>query len=324
MWRTRAFLGRGSRSASVESDQPGRTPRSDGSGFRSRMDEGCPGTPTHSWPAHPNCGSLDRETLSTLLTRRRLLSSGLLAMGTAALIGIPAAKAASTVSVWGLDPGGAHEACGCSACAACRTHALNKIFASAADADTGRAHPYCRCAVTQLSAVEPRVFEALFVSGGRRGSVDRRWQWVQAALASAAPVPLPSLAAPPRAPADGSTTPEATTAGSSHPRAPLGTATASRIRAAWIRREPPGRRVLFVQVDTDHALEAEIRLIRHRKQLLRRHLPPVNGRQTVRIPLPAKITPGPAQLQVRLTEAAGVRHTSNRMLSVPAIQAPHR
>ena len=194
------FLGRGSRSASVEPDQPGRTPRSDGSACRSRMDEGGLGTPARSRPAHTNCGSLDRETSSPLLTRRRLVSSGLLAMGTAALIGMPAARAASTVTVWGLDPDGGHDSCGCSACAACRAHALNKIFASAADADNGRAHPYCKCVVTQLSTVEPHVFDALFVSGGRRSSVDRRWQWVQAALASAPPIPTPqSVASPPTA-----------------------------------------------------------------------------------------------------------------------------
>ncbi len=321
MWGTRSLLGRGSRSASVESDQPGRTPRPDGSGFRSRMDEGCLGTPTHPKPAHPNCGSLDRETLSTVLTRRRLVSSGLLAMSTAALIGVPVAKAASTVSVWGLDPDGGHEGCGCSACNACRTHALNKIFASPADAHGGRAHPHCKCAVTQLSSVDAHVYEELFVGGGRRTSVDRRWQWVQAALASTAPIPTPSPPPPVPPPAAGAP-PSGHSAPTPAPtRAELATAAAATVRAAWIRRLAPRRRVLFVQLRTNHPIEAEISLLRHRKRLASRHLPAVNGRQTIRIPLPIKVTRGPAQLHVRFTTTAdGTTRTTTRMLSVPAKQ----
>ena len=286
------------------------------------MDEGCPGTPTHPRPAHSNCGSLDRERLSTPLTRRRLVSSGLLAMGTVALIGVPTAKAASAVSVWGLDPDGGHEGCGCSACAACRVHALNKIFASPADADSGRAHPHCKCAVTQLSSVEAHVHEALFVSGVRRNSVDRRWQWVQAALASTAPIPTPSPPppAPPavdEAPATWVCRPDAR-----RTRAPLATPAAANVRAAWIRRLAPGRRALFIQVQTNHPIDAEISLIRHRRRLAGRHQRAIKGRQTIRIPLPVNVTRGPAQLHVRFTDPAGdSKKTVTRMLSVPAKQA---
>ncbi len=38
------------------------------------------------------------------------------------LVGAPVARAALTVSVWGLDPDG----CGCSSCTACRSHAANR------------------------------------------------------------------------------------------------------------------------------------------------------------------------------------------------------
>ena len=319
------MLGRGSRSASAESDQPGRTPRLDGSGFRSRMDEGCPGTPTQPRPAHLNCGSLDRETPSTTLTRRRLVSSGLLAMSAAALVGVPIARAASPVGVWGLDPDGGHEGCGCSACAACRGHALNKIFASPADADGGRAHPHCKCVVTQLGSVETHVYEALFISGGRRSSVDRRWQWVQAALASTAPIPTPfpqTPVRPPavRAPSSGTAAPE------SAPNVPSRAGTAAvALRSAWIRRIAPGRRVLFVQLQTNHPVDAQIRLVRHRERLAGRDLRSSGGRQTIRIPLPVKVTSGPAQLRVRFTSSADdTRHTASRTLSVPAKQEHHK
>jgi hypothetical protein len=239
-------------------------------------------------------------------------------MGTAVLVGAPLARATSTVSVWGLDPDGGHDSCGCSACAACRAHALNKIFASAADADRGRAHPHCRCVVAQLSVVEPHVFEALFVSGGRRSSVDRRWQWVQAALASAPPVPTPQSASS-QPTANDAAMPETVTGSSPH-RQERGTAAGATIRAAWIRRLAPGRRALFVQLDTTGPIEVDIRLLFARSPLLRRRLATANGRQTFQIPLPTAAPPGPAQLHVRLTDTAGARQIVTRMLSVPAVQ----
>ena len=71
---------------------PGRTSHSDGGGFRSRVDESCPGTPTHLWPSHASCGSLDRPRDSVSVTRRRLVNSGLLAFGTAVLVTAPIAQ----------------------------------------------------------------------------------------------------------------------------------------------------------------------------------------------------------------------------------------
>ncbi|MCY7303529.1 MAG: hypothetical protein LH654_10975 [Thermoleophilia bacterium] len=281
------------------------------------MSEGCLGTPTHSKPMHSNCGSLDRETPETQLTRRRLVGAGLLAMGTATLVRAHAARASSEISVWGLDPDGGHEACDCTACGACRAHALNKIFASAADADAGRAHPYCKCTVAELSSVKPHVYSALFGDGGReRRSVDRRWQWVQAALAAAAPIPTRMADAP-------SVDNRANDRNGA--RVPLGTAATPTIRAAWIRRIAPRRRELFVQLDTASVVEAEIRLTRYRTTLVRRHVPKVNGRQILRIPIPVKVTRGPAQLEVWFRDAtAGRKNTARRLLSVPAKQAPER
>jgi hypothetical protein len=277
------------------------------------MSEGCLGTPTHPKPAQTNCGSLDRETPNAQMTRRRLVSTGLLAMGAATLFGASAATAGAMVSVWGLDPDGGRDTCGCSSCAACRTHALNKIFATAADADAGRAHPHCKCSVTQLGTVRPHVYDALFVGGGERPSVDRRRQWVQAVLASAAPVPPAALALP--------ATPEMAAKVPDTTRAALSMASTAKLRAAWIRRLAPRRRALFVQLDTGHAVEAEITLKRHGKTMVRRYLPAVNGRETIRIPLPVRVTRGPAELRVRFTDTvAGSQHTTGRMLSVPSKQ----
>ena len=102
-------------------------------------------------------------------------------------------------------------------------------------------------------------------------------------------------------------------------------ATAATIRAAWIRRIAPRHRVLLVQVDATYAVEAEISLKRHRKTLVRRYLPIVSGRETIRIPLPVKVTRGPAQLEARFTDTTvGRRHTAGRTLSVPAKQPRQR
>ena len=274
------------------------------------------GTPTRIWPAQTNCGSLGRGAISTPLTRRSLVGSGLVAMGTAALVGVPLARAAATVGVWGLDPDGDRDGCGCSACAACRAHASNKIFASAADADAGRAHRHCRCLVTQLASVETHVFEALFVSGGRRSSVDRRWQWVRAALASAAPVPAPAEPAP-----EAVMEPEPTSGGD---RALQRGAAVATLRSAWIRRLAPGQRVVFVQLEANHAVEAELTLLRVRRSVARRHLPSVSGRQTIRIPLGVNVSPGPAELRVRFSAGDGTTRTTTRVLSVPAVRPRRR
>ncbi len=328
-----SFLGQGSRSASVESDQPGRHPRPDGSGIRFRRGEGCLGTPARSRSAHSPCGSLDRGTLSRALSRRQLVGAGL-AVGTAAFLGVPMAEAAATVDVWGLDPDGGHHGCGCSACAACRAHASNKIFASAADANAGRAHPRCKCAVTQLASVESYVYDALFVDGGQRVSVDRRWQWVQAALASAPPVPPPTQPATAEAPA--ATAPQAGAADGAGtgtgPVAPdprddrgtLGAAAGARLRAAWIRRPAPGRRVLFVQLEARLPVETTIGLFRDRRPLARRQLPTVHGLQTIRVPLTSGVARGPARLNVRFRDASGSTRTATRALSVPAKQPRQR
>ncbi len=281
------------------------------------MDGGCLGTPARTRPAQSSCGSPDRGTLSTPLSRRRLLVAGLTA-GTAAVVGASAAAAAPPVAVWGLDPDGGHQGCGCSACSACQAHALNKIFASAADANGGRAHPHCRCAVTQLALVESYVHDALFVQGGQRASVDRRQQWVQAALASAPPVPPPSSSPDVGSTAGTSSEPDTRAAQSSVGGSTAVVPAAPKLRSAWVRRLAPGRRMLYVQVETGQPSEATIALLRDHRRLVQRHLPELGGLQTIRVPLDWDVTRGPARLQIRFRDGAGKMHTATRMVSVPA------
>jgi hypothetical protein len=173
--------------------------------------------------------------------------------------------------------------------------------------------------VTELSSVEPNVFDALFVNGARRSSVDRRWQWVQAALVAAAPIPAPSPHSPPPTPVDAAS-PRLEEVSIPEELVTATSAAAPTLRAAWIRRLSPGRRVLFVQIGTDHAVEAEISLIRDRTTLARRHFPAISRRKIVQIPLSPKVTGGPAQIRIRFTEIGGPRKTVLRMLSVPSKQ----
>ena len=327
MWRAlAAFLGRGSRSAPVESDQPGRHFRSDESGFRSRVDESCPGTPPHLRPALSVCGSPDRgmvqrKAISAPLSRRQLLVAGLTA-GAAALVGAPVAGAAPEVAVWGLDPSAGREGCGCSGCVACRAHAANKIFASAAAADAGRAHPRCKCAVAQIDTVDSSVYEALFVEGGARTSVDRRRQWVVAALASTSPV------APPPDPAPPTVDPQPpASVGPTHPFAVWPASSPAMpgpiLRSAWVRREPPARRVLYVRLASAVPVEATVALVpglAGGPVGVRRRVRVTGGRRTVQMALAAGVAHGPAQLSVKFRDESGRTRHVTRLVSIPARQ----
>jgi hypothetical protein len=105
--------------------------------------------------------------------------------------GTPNARAIFGLSA---DWGAGHPACvpdrgesACGGCYACIRHAHNKVFATAAAADSGRAHPHCKCVVIPLGVVSPAVYDALFASAR---SVDRRTPGIDALLARPAPRPL--------------------------------------------------------------------------------------------------------------------------------------
>jgi hypothetical protein len=73
-------------------------------------------------------------------------------------------------------------------CKACHSHAANRLFATHAAADQGRAHPGCNCKVVRSSVVDPVQWKALFGNARRLShkSVDRRWASTKHALKQAA------------------------------------------------------------------------------------------------------------------------------------------
>jgi hypothetical protein len=73
-------------------------------------------------------------------------------------------------------------------CKACHHHAANRLFATRAAADTGRAHPGCRCTIVRSAAVDAVQWNALFGTARHlsRRAVDRRWASTTRALALAA------------------------------------------------------------------------------------------------------------------------------------------
>jgi hypothetical protein len=72
----------------------------------------------------------------------------------------------------------------CGGCYACIRHAHNKVFATAAAARSGRAHPRCKCVVIPLGVLSPAVYDVLFASSR---SVDRRTPGIEALLTRPAP-----------------------------------------------------------------------------------------------------------------------------------------
>ncbi|MEZ5247968.1 MAG: hypothetical protein R2713_01745 [Ilumatobacteraceae bacterium] len=86
-------------------------------------------------------------TAGRALTRRALLAAASATTGGLLLAGHVAAD--DMVVTYALDPtiGGTCLAPSCSTCNACQAHGANKLFASAAAAEAGRAHPNCLCTV---------------------------------------------------------------------------------------------------------------------------------------------------------------------------------
>ena len=130
--------------------------------------------------------------------RAFIVGGAALVAGFASVRAAPGGEAASApprpvYRVYQLDPkpdpaGGNASVCtrrgGCAGCRACRRHAANKLFVSAAAADAGRAHPHCKCRV--VSATLPAAAWAALFGGPvtpRRLSVDRRQAAVRAVLA---------------------------------------------------------------------------------------------------------------------------------------------
>jgi hypothetical protein len=126
----------------------------------------------------------------TALDRRRFLAllaaSGTLAIGARGLTALGAAAPDPPSLVWRLDshwgyPTGPSQKTHCQ-CNACVHHARNKVFATRADADAGRAHAHCVCQPRAVQ-IDAQKFSTLFPGGG--GSVDLRTAGVASAYQSA-------------------------------------------------------------------------------------------------------------------------------------------
>ena len=117
---------------------------------------------------------------------------GLIAGGALAL-GLPGlASAANRVPVWRLDAvhgqGAGAYAANCAGCHACRSHALNRVFANKDAAVKGKAHAGCNCKIVKATMSEAN-FIKLFGPVGKpeRDVIDRRWASSRKALRSAKP-----------------------------------------------------------------------------------------------------------------------------------------
>jgi hypothetical protein len=118
-----------------------------------------------------------------LISRRAVVARGFAAL--AGLYGANSAQAA-TRGVSHRLKAGPH----CN-CRACHHHAANKLFATRAAAEHGRAHPGCKCTIVRTSAVNTAQWQALFghAHKPRHLSVDRRWASTKRALRQAARAP---------------------------------------------------------------------------------------------------------------------------------------
>jgi hypothetical protein len=248
------------------------------------------------------CGSPGRDGPPRTFSRVGFLGAGLAsAVGGLGAYAMQAA-AAETVQVWGLDTTGGsdHAGCDCSACAACIAHAANKLFSSAAVADAGRAHPHCKCVVVSLGRIDEGIYRSLFVAGGGRDSVDRRYQWVQAVLTH----DPPSVMRPARAPA----------------RVPA-VRTAPSVQAILVRVRPRhgrnGSRWLYVDLEAEEVVTVGLSLTREGPVIARRVTGDVSGSRRIKLLIPPDAQAGTARLRVRLHNSAGAVKIITRSVRIP-------
>ncbi len=276
-----------------------------------------------------------------MFSRVGFLGTGVVAAATVAGLYAQRATASVSVQVWGLDPawGGDPQACGCGGCTACHSHATNKLFASVSDAGANRAHVFCKCLVVPLALVDESIYNALFLEGGPRASVDRRSPWVRDLLAQGPPVPVPPLpvspAPVPTERADGSPAENSAPGGTSTPpdltenlrgvstetlgRYPRGSdrhvqATLARVR--W-RSKHHGKRALYIDVNAVEAVTVTLALVRGSETLARRTVTAVHGEQTLKVMIPSKLKGRSAHLHVMFQDAAGNTKRSTRAIAIP-------
>lgn len=134
------------------------------------------------------------------LNRRAFLGTVLGAAALAVPLSERASAATGTVYRLSADWGAGHVHCvpnrgqsGCGGCYACVRHARNKVFATAAAADAGRAHARCKCVVLPFETVDAATFQQLFAASA---SADRRTPGINDLLARSTSVPVPILRSP--------------------------------------------------------------------------------------------------------------------------------
>ncbi len=117
--------------------------------------------------------------MDVISRRAMLVRGGVLLAAASPLLRAATALGAPSTHVYKLVPSRT-----CKACSACKRHGHNKLFASAAAAEDGRAHKGCRCRVRRTRSVSTARRVKLFDADGKadRTVVDRRWPWVAKAL----------------------------------------------------------------------------------------------------------------------------------------------
>ena len=275
-------------------------------------------------------GSPGRERPVRTLSRRTFV--GAAALATCGLsFGLPAAGAATaSLQVWGLDPYADADGCSCKGCAACVSHAANKLFATSPAADSLRAHTGCKCGVVSLGEVDQALYTALFGNGRERLSVDRRYGWVRDTFDHPLTRPVDQNPAP-GGHASGPVSPVLDQAPSElevpaaalvdnasvepavEPPVKPASATVRSVRiVAGARRE----RVLSARIVAAEPVMATVTLTRLGAILASRttHLA---GPTTIGLSLPRGLPAGPAALVVRIRDRQGAVSTITKRVRLP-------
>jgi hypothetical protein len=139
-------------------------------------------------------GRLGKEPeLQGSISRRRFLAGSVPALAVL-LYGAPAWADSNRKAYYVLDPDWKssrrcdvperHKPDDCHACSACHAHAANKLFATRAAAEHGRAHPGCKCKVVRGGTFGLKLWADLFggLSDPEHLVVDRRSKHAQAAF----------------------------------------------------------------------------------------------------------------------------------------------
>ena len=253
-----------------------------------------------------------------LISRKRFLVGAAALTGGAVTASVFAGEAsAAALPVYVLDPEwGAGTGCsgaegtksrGCHGCRACHLHSSNTLFATAEDADLYRAHPGCKCVVTEGPVLPHDTWVALFglPNAIARSRVDRRTPWVADVLAAIVTT---------------------TTTTNSTPGQPSGTPleapTNARVSAAGgqlqVLRFRVGRMGRDVLIDLDLSAPATVQArfsMLNDRPLVKRHYAVQEGPSQVRFRVPSGVRPGRYRVQVVLRSSQGQR----RMLSSPFV-----